>query len=283
MSAGFGSWLLGMSLGASALGGMLGMASGIFVVLAATTFGSALLYAISGFGFAVLAAPLFLLFLDPSRAIQLVIIISTVLSIIVLRGLLPAIAPWLLLRLALGSLLGLPLGLVAFRYADPILVRAAAGAMIFGFAILMAISRRRSDQPGQGKHWTAFAISPGLDLAAGAVSGFAGALVGQPGPPVLIYLLLAGMAARTVRATLLAFFALSYGVTLASHAATIGIPAPTWLAAAILTPFAFLGGLAGRPIGDRLGAEAFAMLAIALLAVAGAYTLGAAAAAFATA
>jgi uncharacterized membrane protein YfcA len=152
--------------------------------------------------------------------------------------------------------------------------------MIFGFAILMAVSRRRSGQPGQGKHWTAFAMSPGFDLAAGAVSGFAGALVGQPGPPVLIYLLLAG-AARTVRATLLAFFALSYGVTLASHAATIGIPAPTWLAAGILIPFAFLGGLTGRPIGDRLGAEAFAMLATALLAVAGAYTLGAAAVAFA--
>jgi uncharacterized protein len=282
MNAGFGSWLLGMSLGASALGGMLGMASGIFIVLAATTFGSALLYAISGFGFAVLAAPLFLLFLDPARAIQLVIIISTALSIVVLRGLLGAIAPWLLLRLALGSLVGLPLGLVAFRYADPILVRAAAGAMIFGFAILMAVSRRRSGQPRQGKHWTAFAMSPGLDLAAGAVSGIATALVGQPGPPVLIYLLLAGAAAKTVRATLLAFFALSYGVTLASHAATIGIPAPTWLAAGILIPFAFFGGLAGRPIGDRLGAEAFALLAIALLAVAGAYTLGAAGVAFAS-
>jgi uncharacterized protein len=283
MNAGFGSWLFGMSLGASALGGMLGMASGTFIVLAATTFASALLYTISGFGFAVVAAPLFLLFLDPARAIQLVIIISTALSIIVLRGLLPAIAPWLLLRLALGSLVGLPLGLVAFRYADPILVRAAAGAIIFGFAIVMMVSRRRSGQPGQGKHWTAFAMSPGLDLAAGAVSGIAGALVGQPGPPVLIYLLLAGTAARTVRATLLAFFALSYGVTLASHAATIGIAAPTWLAAGILSPFAFLGGLAGRPIGDRLGAEAFAKLAIALLAMAGAYTLGAAAVAFATA
>jgi len=281
MNAGFGSWLLDMSLGASALGGMLGMASGIFVVLAATTFASALLYAISGFGFAVLAAPLFLLFLDPARAVQLVIIISTVLSIVVLRGLLSAIAPWLMLRLALGSLVGVPLGLVAFRYADPILVRAAAGAMIFGFAILMAVSRRRSGQPDRGKHWTAFAMSPGLDLTAGAVSGIAGALVGQPGPPVLIYLLLAGAAATTVRATLLAFFALTYGVTLASHAATIGIPAPTWLAAGVLIPFAFLGGLAGRPIGDRLGAEAFAMLAIALLAVAGAYTLSAAAVGFA--
>jgi uncharacterized protein len=278
-----GSNELGMSLGASAMGGMLGMASGIFIVLAATTFGSALLYAISGFGFAVLATPLFLLYLDPARAIQLVIIISTVLSIVVLRGMLPAIAPWLLLRLALGGLVGLPLGLVAFRYADPTLVRAVAGAMIFGFAILMAVSRRRSGQPGQGRHWTAFAMSPGLDLAAGAVSGIASALVGQPGPPVLIYLLLAGAAARTVRATLLAFFALSYAVTLASHAATIGIPASTWLTAGILIPFAFLGGLAGRPVGDRLGAEAFALLAIALLAVAGAYTLGTAALAFATA
>jgi uncharacterized membrane protein YfcA len=277
MNADLGSWLFGMSLGATALGGTLGMASAIFIVLAATTFGSALLYAISGFGFAVLAAPLFLLFLDPPRAIQLVIIISTVLSIVVLPGLLSAIAPWLLLRLALGSLVGLPLGLVAFRYADPTLVRATAGALILGFAILMAVSRQRSGEPGQGKHRTAFGMSPGLDLAAGAVSGLASALVGQPGPPVLIYLLLAGAEARTMRATLLAFFALAYGVTLASHAATIGIPVPTWLAAAILIPFAFVGGLVGRPIGDRLGAEAFALLAIALLAVAGAYTLGAAA------
>jgi uncharacterized membrane protein YfcA len=215
-----------MPLGASELSGMLGMAGGVFIVLAAASFSSAFLYAISGFGFAVLAAPLFLLFLDPQRAIQLVIIISTVISIAVLRGLLPHIAPALLLRLALGSLIGLPLGLFAFRYADPILVRAAAGAIIFGFAILMAVSRRRSGHPGQGKHWLPLVMSPGLDLAAGAVSGVAGALVGQPGPPVLIYLLLAGTAARSVRATLLAFFALSYGVTLASHAADGWHPCP---------------------------------------------------------
>jgi hypothetical protein len=49
MNAGFGSWLIGVSLGASALGGMLGMASGMFIVLAKTTFVAALLYAISGF------------------------------------------------------------------------------------------------------------------------------------------------------------------------------------------------------------------------------------------
>ena len=84
MNLGFGSWLIGMSLGAGS--GMLGMSSGMFIVLAATTFVAALLYAVTGFGFAVLAAPLFLLFTDPARAIQLVIIISTVLSIVVFAG-----------------------------------------------------------------------------------------------------------------------------------------------------------------------------------------------------
>jgi uncharacterized protein len=244
--------------------------------LAGTTFAAALLYTVSGFGFAVLAAPLFLLFVDPMQAIQLVIIVSTALSIVVVPGLRRAVAPGLLFRLALGNLAGLPLGLAAFRYGDPILVRGAVGGTILTVAIVMAVSRRR-----WGERWAPLALSPGRDLVAGAIAGVATALVGMAGPPVLIYLLLAGAAPRTVRATLLAFFALSYGATLISHAATIGIPGPTWAVAGILIPFAFLGGFAGRPIGDRLGAEAFAMLAIGLLAAAGVYTLAAAGASFA--
>jgi len=120
-------------------------------------------------------------------------------------------------------------------------------------------------------------MSPGLDLTAGAISGIATALVGMAGPPVLIYLLLARASPRTVRATPLSFFALSYAATLVTHLLTIGIPAATWLAAGILIPFAFLGGFVGRPLGDRLGAKAFAMLATALLTIAGLYTLAAAA------
>jgi len=244
--------------------------------LAATTFVAALLYAVSGFGFAVLAAPLFLMFADPERAIQLVIIVSTALSLVVVPGLWRAIAAGLLLRLAFGSLAGLPLGLVAFRHADPVVVRSTAGTTILVFAVLMAALRHR-----RGHRWALLAMRPGRDVVAGAISGVATALVGMAGPPVLIYLLLGGAPPRTVRATLLSFFSLSYGATLAAHAVTIGIPAPTWLAAGILIPFAVIGGFAGRPLGDRLGAEGFAMLAIGLLAAAGLYTVVAAGASFA--
>ena len=245
--------------------------------LAATTFVAALLQAVSGFGFAVLATPLFLMFLAPAPAVQLVIIITTASSLVVLPGLWRAVAPRLLLRLTLGSLAGMPLGLIAFRDADAVLVRGAVGATILIFATVMGVSRRRA-----GRHWAPLAMSPGRDFAAGAISGIATALVGMAGPPVLLYLLLTGAAPQTARATLLSFFSLSYGATPAAHAVMIGVPSPTLLAAAGLMPFAFLGAFAGRPLGDRLGAEAFAILAIALLAVAGLYTIAAAGAALVT-
>ena len=240
--------------------------------LAATTAAAALLQAATGFGFAVLATPLFLLFVDPPRAIQLVIIITATLSLIVLPGLWRAILPGLLLRLGLGSLAGLPLGLIAFRFADPVLIRALVGGTILAFALLLGWRRRH----GAREHSGRLAARPDLQVATGAVSGIATALVGMAGPPVLIYLLLVGAPPRTVRATLLSFFALAYAAAVATHAVTVGIPTQTWLSSGVLIPFAFLGGLAGRRLGDRLSTDTFTILAIILLGAAGLYTLVAA-------
>jgi uncharacterized membrane protein YfcA len=166
---------------------------------------------VSGFGFAVLAVPLYLLLVAPAQAVRLTIILSTALSFAVVPGLRRIIAPALLLRLSAGSLAGLPIGLFSFRHADRLLVRFVVGATILGFGVVMAGFRRR-----EGRPWASFGRTGARDLAAGAVAGVATALVGMAGPTVLIYLLLAGTAAQTVRATLLAFFALSYGATCVS-------------------------------------------------------------------
>ena len=151
--------------------------------LAATAAGAALLYTLTGFGFAVLSTPAFLLFVDPPQAIQLVIIISTALSITTLPGLWRAIAPALLLRLTLGSIAGLPLGLIALRHADPVVVRRLIGATILAFALVLGWVRLR----GPGRHTALLGMRPSRDLAIGAISGTATALVGMAGPPVLIY------------------------------------------------------------------------------------------------
>lgn len=235
--------------------------------MAATTFGAALLQAAGGFGFAVVATPLYLLIIPPATAVHVVIIIASALSLSVLPYLRHAVAPTLLLRLVLGSAAGLPLGILAFRHSDPVVVRVVAGTIVLAFALTLGVQHACSRRPH------IVAMSPKRDLAAGAISGAATALVGMAGPPLLIYLLLAGSASQVIRATLLAFFAVVYSVTLVAHQVSVGIPVHTWLTAAIMLPFAFFGGFIGRPLGDRLGTGAFTILAIALLAVAGLLTL----------
>jgi len=59
-------------------------------------------------------------------------------------------------------------------------------------------------------------------LQSGAISGTATALVGMAGPPLLIYLLLAGAPPPTARATLLSFFGIVYAAALLSHTIAVG-------------------------------------------------------------
>jgi uncharacterized membrane protein YfcA len=118
-------------------------------------------------------------------------------------------------------------------------------------------------------------MRPSRDLVVGAVSGIATALTGMSGPPVLIYLMLAGTPPRVMRATLFAFFAACYAATLAAYIATVGVPGTTWLAAAGLIPFAWAGGMIGRRVGDRLGVEAATALALVVLIATGLYTVAA--------
>jgi hypothetical protein len=72
-------------------------------------------------------------------------------------------------------------------------------------------------------------MRPSRDLAVGVISGAATALVGMAGPPVLIYLLLAGTPTPTVRAILLSFFGIVYAAALLSHAVAVGISTSTWI------------------------------------------------------
>jgi len=243
----------------------------VWAALAATSFVAALLQATNGFGFAVLAVPFFLVFAPPGEAITLIIVISVATSLFVLPGLYRSVDSAMLGRLTIASLVALPLGLVLSSHADRATVGAVAGVTVTGFAAILAWHRFRG-LPAQ------IALRPRHDLAAGVAAGIATAMVGMAGPPVLIYLMLAGAPMRTVRATLIGFFALVYTATLAANAVFVGVPSAIWLTAASLLPAVWVGGVIGLRVGDRLGKKTAAGLAVAVLAVAGLYTLAAAAA-----
>jgi uncharacterized membrane protein YfcA len=241
--------------------------------LAATCFAAALLQATNGFGFAVLAVPFFLLLVPADQAIQLVIILSLAISLVMIPHLRAAIDPRLLLRLTAGSAIGLPIGLVAFGYSNPLIVRLTAGVVIVLFAAMMLGWNRYRRRP------PLVAMHLGLDLGAGTIAGAATGLVGMPGPPLMIYLMLAAAPMRAVRATLVAFFVLVYAATLLSDVVFLGVPMRDWAIAASLLPLTWGGGIVGLNVAERLNETVATILSILVLAVAGLYTLAAAASA----
>jgi hypothetical protein len=108
------------------------------------------------------------------------------------------------------------------------------------------------------------------------VIGIATALTGMSRPAVLIYLMLAGIPPRAVRATLFAFsrratrrpFCLHrHGRRAGRDLDWRGEPDPVRLG----------GRLDGRRVGDRLGVEAATVLALIVLIATGLYTVVAAA------
>jgi uncharacterized protein len=234
--------------------------------MAAVSFVASLLQATNGFGFAVLAVPFFLLLAPPGEAIPTIIVISLAVSLFVMPRLYRSIDRGLLWRLLLGSVVALPLGLAAATHANRVIVGLLAGVIVTGFAGILAWHRSRGPS-------AAITLRPGWDFAVGGVAGVATALVGMAGPPPLIYLMLGGAPMRTVRATLIGFFALIYAVTLAANAVLVGVPGRDWLIALSLLPFVWLGGRIGLRVGDRLGETAAAALALIVLGATGLYTL----------
>ena len=235
--------------------------------LATVSFLASLLQATSGFGFAVLAVPFFLLLAPPGEAVPTIVIISFAVSLFVMPGLYRSVDRGLLRRLLVGSVVALPLGLAAAAHANPLIVGTVAGVIVTGFTAMLAWHRWRPSSAA------AIALRPRWDLAIGGVAGFATPLVGMAGPPPLIYLMLAGAPMRTVRATLIGFFTLIYAVTLAANAVLVGVPGRDWLIALSLLPFVWVGGRIGLRVGNRLGEGTAAVLALVVLGATGLYTL----------
>jgi uncharacterized protein len=245
------------------------MPLGPWLGMAATSLVAALLLATNGFGFAVLAVPLFLQFAPADQAIPIAIILSLLILLTVLPGLCRRVEGPLLLRLTIGSLFGLPLGLAAFAHAEPRILRGAAGAVITVFAVAQAYNHYHRRPPS-------LTMRPLGDVVAGAIAGAATGLVGMPGPPVVIYLIAVGAPVQMGRATQMAFFTLVFAATLAADAALHGVPGRDWVIAASLMPTTAIGALIGMRVANRLNENSATILAIAVLGAAGLYTLAAA-------
>ena len=243
-----------------------------FVALAGVAFFAATVQAATGFGFAIMAVPFFLLIMGSLTAIQVTAVVNFVISLVLMRRLLDGAPYRLLTHLIIGSVIGFPVGLAAYKAADLDSVKIIVGVLITGFALLL-IAREWRLSHGGSRAPAADDFKPQLfsELGIGFISGVMAVALAMPGPVVVLYLLARHARKQISRSATLLLFGFSYGSVSLVHTVWGGMTGETWLLAVKLTPFVIAGAFLGHYVTRYLSEERFRAVVLLILIASGAY------------
>lgn len=210
------------------------------VALAAfAIFLGAALQSATGFGFALVSAPILFALLGPQEAVTAGVLVAFVPNVLTLFG--ERRRPQVLGRdvagLLLWSLPGLVLGAVALRELPAQVLSVLVAIAVFAGVALRALSRRRGGAVGGRRRWHL----PAAGLTGGALS----TATSLNGPPLVFCLLARGATRVQMRDTLAAIFLAhaALGVPVLLISGTFAMPDAIWALG--------LAALAGQLLGRR--------------------------------
>jgi len=202
----------------------------------------------TGFGFALVSAPLLFAATDPAQAIGLLIVLGTEVNLLTLFGERRRPAPlrpdWL--WLLAWSIPGALAGVAVLRALDAVALQVAVTVgVLVSLAVRWRTLRSEDEPSGRPPAWAL----PFSGFAAGGLT----TSTNTAGPPLVLYLLHREASPVKVRDTLpIVFLGLSVvgALALAVTGTSGAVPEAAWLAA--LVPVVAVGHVAGRPIFARL-------------------------------
>ena len=221
----------------------------------------AALQSATGFGFALVSAPLLFAAAGPPRAVGLLIVLGLVVNGMTLGT--EGRRPQPLVRdsaiLLAWALPGVAAGLLALRSLDATALQVAVTLGVFAtLAVRAAARRRRTAGPGEPPWWAA----PATGFASGALT----TSTNTSGPPVVLYMLARGatpvQTRDTLTATFIGFSVLGLGALLLSRSEGA---IPHAGALATLVPAVIAGHLAGRPVFARIAEDRYEPVLTAVL------------------
>lgn len=192
----------------------------------------------SGFGTALVYLPVAAQFLSPFAALTTLILMDLVGPLIHVPRALREGHPGDVLRLGLGALLAVPVGLWVLARVDPVVFRWAVSVIALVLLCLLVTGARYRGR-----------LSPPMIFGTGAIGGFFAGSVGLPGPPVIMLYMASSLPARSVRANLMLYLIL----------ADLILAVVLWLNGYLLASALVLGLLLILPytLGNWVGALVF--------------------------
>lgn len=228
-----------------------GLSGGEAAVLALGAAAGSLVFGVSGFAFALTASTIWLQFLPPAEVVPLAVICPLVLNVFTLPRIRADVSLRTLLPFALGSTLGVPLGVLFVAQSEPNALRLAIALLLIGYSAF-ALSRpllptvRLSPAAGN-------AADGAVGLVGGVLGGVAGLSVVLPS----LWIGARGFPKGIARGLLQSFGFYSQALTLLVFASVVGLGADTLRALAVCLPVAVAGSLVGFALFRRMSGEAF--------------------------
>ena len=243
--------------GAVLLGGEY-MSLFLFVIIVIL---ASLLQATLGFGSALVAVPLALLFLPKETVVSSMFMMGLSLNGFLAVRIKQPINYRPVAVLFLASLFGLPLGVRILTTIPIDWMKVFVGCLVVLFTVLLQWGKLKLPQ------------STLLTAVAGFFSGLLNTSTSMSGPPVLILLAGQELPKDRFRRTLASFFFVS-GLVAAMTLVVSGVMTPQRISYGVVAiPFVFLSGYVGDRISSRLPERPFRVLALAVLFLAGVYSV----------
>ncbi len=223
-------------------------------------FAAAFLQSATGIGFGIIAGPVILILIDSHAAVQVTMGLSLVVSLVLAPTLIAHVDRRMLKRLSIGTVIGLPLGMLVFWLVSLPVLKFLAMLVVAFMAWIVSRSPQNSTQTPSGSRTA-------VDLGVGVVSGAMSTALAMPGPAAAARLTSLALPKLSVRATVLLLMVISYFGALVVQAGLIGIERQTIETAAWMLPAALVGTFFGRLFVSRIDEALFRQIITVVLIV----------------
>ncbi|HAM79237.1 sulfite exporter TauE/SafE family protein [Ornithinibacillus bavariensis] len=219
----------------------------ILIILVAS-----ILQASTGFGFSILATPFLLLIFEPNEAIQINLILSLIISSALIMKIREDIDIGVLKRFLVGSVTGLPVGIIIFLLIDINKLKFGVSIIIFVLTIMLILKLRVNQTKKR-------------DLLVGGLSGSLTTSIGMPGPPLLLYFSGSDTQKEKLRSTTLAFYLFIYVVSLVIQVIFTGTNKTIWVSSLWAIPLVFVGLYVGQLLFKMINQNVFRIFTYVIL------------------
>lgn len=221
---------------------------------------ASILQSSTGFGFSIMATPFLLMLFLPQEAIQINIVLSLIISAVLIWKIRNDIDIILLKRITLGSIVGVPLGILIFISININALKLGVSIILLLLTLLLICNLKVKSTPFR-------------DFLVGGISGVLTTSIGMPGPPLLLYFTGTDTEKGKLRATTLAFYLFIYFISLVTQILFTGTSKIIWQSSFYAIPILFIGLVTGQVIFKWINQRMFRIFTYILLICTGFFLL----------